>query len=129
MKAMILTSMFAVIVLTGCGTTAPKLTKQDLVYFPEYTINLVNSDECLEAVRRLDKFPKEYNRNDGFTYWLDAKTQRAYTMGYFNCYSGRKEYSIKVVSFKEIAERNYAKRSAEGSKKSMIESRVDRLGI
>jgi len=64
MKALILTATLATLVLTGCGTTAPRLTKQDLVYFPEYTINIANQDECIEAVRRLNKLPKERNRND-----------------------------------------------------------------
>ena len=144
-------ALLAVLSLTACGTmgghscggtwkcppgyNAPKLTKADLVYFPETEHNLASKDECEEVLRRLNaQFPSNTHPHDNFRYWIDTKTQKAYTFGTgFMFYdhmicrdSGNK---LKVKSLYAMAEEHQSREQSKADKKSFVNKRVDKLGL
>ena len=121
-------TLLATLGLTACGTTAQTLTKSDLVYFPSQTISFVNVDECREAEKRLSKFPRELNRDNYQYYWLDVKTQKAFTLGPIGCTSGMTN-TLTITSFYELAEMHIAKSQAKTAKDNFVKGRVDKLGI
>lgn len=123
-------ALMATLALTACGTTIPKLTRSDLVYFPAQKYQLANYDECGEVQRRLSKFPKEYNNNNNKYYYLDIKTQKAYSINdKFSICMSSMTNTLEIISFFELADENDKIKTSKQSKENFVRARVDKLGI